>query len=190
MSHNRMRIKATHHSAFATNQLEETILFWRDLLGFQLISTFAYDGERQYCFSIKDGPSIVFFEWPDSEPMPRKRHGEKREGPIGFDHLAFELETMEDLSAMQNLLVDQEVSVSNIIDHGSLYSVYTFDPNNIPLEFLVAKSSCDLNDKPMLKDPNPPSIVHQSPPPPEYDPDPEDERLIVPGQGSEFSENG
>lgn len=189
MEENLFNIRTIHHPAFAAAELEKTIAFWRDLLRFKLVASLGREGERQYFFSLPGGPTLTFFEWPRCEKPPKKRHGEPLEGEGCFDHVAFEVGSMEDLSALQNLLIDNSFAASDIVDHGFLFSLYSFDPNNIPIEFVYPKPGRDLYQNPLLKDPAPsPAAARENSPPP-YEPDPAEEVVIVKGEWSQFFED-
>ncbi len=88
-----------------------------------------------------------------------------------------------------------EAPVSDVVDHGHLRSVYTYDPNGIPLEFTWPVPGCDIAVRPRFEDQTPTEAAREGADPvpgiwPEPEPVPEDERLMVPGEGKEhFEEN-
>src|SRR6266508_3822144 len=92
-----VRYTGVHHIALATNHMEKTIRFYRDLLGFKLSAAMGEPGFRHYFFSIDGTNSIAFFEWQDVEDVPRKPHGAPVTGPFNFDHLAFGVTGADDL---------------------------------------------------------------------------------------------
>lgn len=154
-----------HHAAFATADLEKTIAYWRDLLGFRLAITFKGSEGRQYAFSLPQGMVLYFFEWPEvSAPSP-KRHGMPVKGPFHFDHIALGLASEAELFRLQDRLVENDFPVSNVMDHGYLRSIYTFDPNGIPLEFNTVILPVDLATDPVLADRNPSPAVKEGPAP-------------------------
>jgi hypothetical protein len=63
-----------------------------------------------------------------------KSHGEPTREPIGFDHVSFTVESKEALFALKDKLDAADLEVSGAVDHGTMWSIYFFDPNNIPLE--------------------------------------------------------
>jgi len=79
--------------------------------------------------------------------------------------------------------------VSEIIDHGFIHSLYTFDPNNIPIEFSAAVPDVDLRTHPMMKDRRPSVITSEGAEPQTWawseveHPTPEEERTLYPGEG-------
>ena len=128
---------------------------------------------------------IYFFEWAGVKPVAPKRHGQPVEGPFLFDHLAIRLETKEDLFQMQDCLVDAQKPVTDIIDHGYIYSIYTYDPNGVPLEFNTALPGFDLFKEPLLTDDAPSDLVKTTPEAASLllvDDELAEDRLIIPGE--------
>lgn len=187
----RFRFSGLHHTAFATSDMEKTIGYWRDLLGFKIVYGLKDGDQRQFAFQVSKQTMVFFFEWKEVQAVKPKRHGEPVKGPFIFDHLAIHMASHEDLIGLQNQLVCADFPVSDVIDHGFLYSIYTFDPNGIPLEFSWMVPDVDLEAKPVFanldqKEFQPPL---QSPGPyqwPECPEDPEDIRIILPGKEKKF----
>lgn len=122
---------------FATNDMESTVRFYRDLLGFKLYLT---NGDPEgyfklYSFEISDELSIAFFQWPTVEKNVFKQPGQPVKGPYGFDHLMIGVETEDDLFFLRDKFLMAGIEVSEVIDHGFIYAMYVHDPNNISLEF-------------------------------------------------------
>ena len=65
-----IRYKGINHIALATNNMDATIRFWRDLLGMKLIAGIGKRGSRQYFLELSENVLIAFFEWPEAEPVP------------------------------------------------------------------------------------------------------------------------
>jgi catechol 2,3-dioxygenase-like lactoylglutathione lyase family enzyme len=144
-----------NHLAMATGDMDATIAFWRDLLGMRLVAGLGRPGYRHYFFEISSHDMIAFFEWRGVEPLPEKDHGVPVKGPYAFDHLSLEVATQEDLWRLKDRLAAAEQWVSEIIDHGFIHSIYTFDPNNIPIEFSWPVEDVDLRQKPCMADKRP-----------------------------------
>ena len=179
-----------HHAAFATADLDKTVEYWRDFLGFHLAITFQGGMGKQLAFALPNRMMIYFFEWADVEPVPPKRHGDPVTGPFHFDHLALRLSSEAELYRLQDQLVENDFPVSDVLDHGYIHSIYTFDPNGIPLEFNTLKIPVDFYEHPALADPFPSEIVGRSNAPvldrwptPEED---DAERIILKGEDSEI----
>ncbi len=176
----------------ATGNMDETIRFWRDLLGMRLVAGLGKPGYRHYFFQISDTDLLAFFEWPDVEPVAKKTHGLPVKGPFVFDHVSFGVQTQEDLWDIAARLDAAGFAVSDMIDHGFIYSIYSHDPNGIPIEFSCMVEAIDIRKHPQMKDIAPSQAAKQGPdrrpdvwPEPES-PIPESERKIFPGAGSEL----
>ena len=185
-----------NHLAMATGDMDETIRFWRDLLGMRLVAGLGQPGYRHYFFEISETDLIAFFEWRDVEPVPRRSHGRPVKGPFVFDHLAIGVESEEDLWELSARLDAAGFHVSDVIDHGFIHSIYTHDPNGIPIEFSHNVEGIDIRRDPQMVDVEPTAAALEGPEPrpghwPEPEgPVPEDERVVVPGAGSEAFKAG
>ena len=152
-----MLIKGINHLAFITDDMNKTIRFYRDLLGLELEAGIGHDGYRHYFFAMETG-QIAFFEYDIARPMKRgKFHGAPTDEPIGFDHVSFTVESKEELFLLKDKLEAAGIKIWGVIDHGTLWSIYFFDPNNIPLE---ASWDCvELLKKPAIEDDDPLAIA-------------------------------
>ena len=146
------RLKGIHHLAMATRDMEGTIRFWRDLLGMRLVGGLGKKGYKLYFFEICPQNYVVFFEWPNVEPVPEKDHGFPVSGPMVFDHVSFAVEDDQSLCALRESLEAAGFWVSDMIDHGIIHSIYSFDPNGIPIEFSAPVEGVDLGESPTLVD--------------------------------------
>lgn len=144
-----------NHLAFATGNMDETIRYWRDLLGMRLVAGLGQPGYRHYFFELSKSDLVAFFEWDGVKPIPKKDHGAPVRGPWGFDHVSFGVETQDDLWALKDTIGAAGFWVSDVIDHGFIYSIYSFDPNGIPVEFSWNKTGVDVRANPMMGDVQP-----------------------------------
>ena len=188
------RFSGLHHTAFATSDMEKTIRYWRDLLGFHIVFGMKDKDQQQLAFRISDQMMVFFFEWKEVEPVKPKRHGEPVKGPFIFDHLAIHVETEEELHRLQDQFICAELPVSDKIDHGFLHSIYTFDPNGIPLEFTWIVPEIDLDKEPVYiaESHRQSGTISFSPVPgqwPVCEEDEEEERIILPGKEQKYFQN-
>jgi catechol 2,3-dioxygenase-like lactoylglutathione lyase family enzyme len=183
-----------NHLAMVTGDMDKTIAFWRDLLGMRLVAGLGKPGSRHYFFEVSPHDMIAFFEWPEAAPIEEKDHGVPVSGPVAFDHVSFEVESSDDLWAIRDKLDAAGFWVSEPIDHGFIHSIYTFDPNNIAIEFSVPVPEVDLRAHPAMKDSRPTAFALEGPDPqldrwPAIDkPTPAAERQVYPGEGEVFRE--
>lgn len=184
-----MKFTGIHHLAMATNDMEATIRFWRDLLGMRLVAGLGRSGFRHYFFEISATDMIAFFEWPEVEKIPLKDHGVPVKAPFAFDHVSFAVEGEPDLWEIKNRLQAAGIWVSEIIDHGFIHSIYAFDPNNIPIEFSAPVQGMDVRRHPRMKDRKPAAAALEGADPvPGRWPAPRrslpaEEREVFPGEG-------
>ncbi|MBF0262333.1 MAG: CBS domain-containing protein [Magnetococcales bacterium] len=190
----RQEFTGIHHTAFATQDIKSTVRFWRDLLGARLVYAYGRPGYRQYFFQISGKNRISFFAWDNVQPVPLRRHGEPVEGPFIFDHISIGVADLEVLWDLMARLDAAGFPCSDVVDHGCFYSIYSYDPNGIPIEFSTDVPNQDLYWNPVMKDaandsefltrPNPFPGIWPNPEPIE-----EDDRITVPGEGVENFQN-
>jgi catechol 2,3-dioxygenase-like lactoylglutathione lyase family enzyme len=186
-----IKFKGINHLAMVTGDMDSTIRFWRDLLGMRLLVGYGKPGYQIYFFEISGYDCIAFFEWPDVKPIPEKDAGVAVKGPYVFDHVSFGVETGDDLWKIKDKLSAADVWVSEVIDHGFIHSIYTFDPNGISVEFSHNVEGINIHKNPRMADSAPSNVTQEGPEPQVYKwplvekPTPLDERTIYPGFGSE-----
>ncbi len=190
-----IKYNGINHLALATNDMEKTIRFWRDLLGMRLVAGLGDSRFRHYFFEISDTDLIAFFEWPDVENIDLKDHGVPVSGPLAFDHVSVGVRDAKSLWELKDRLEAAGFWVSEVIDHGFILSIYTFDPNHIAIEFSVAVEGVDLRKHPLMKDRHPAMAANEgSEPQPGHWPETvhstsKDEQDIFPGEGVVFRES-
>ncbi len=184
-----MRFTGINHLAMATGDMDATIRYWRDLLGMRLVAGLGHPGYRHYFFEISKTDTIAFFEWPGVTPGQDKDHGAPVKGPFTFDHISFGLESADELWELRDRLDAAGFWVSEVVDHGFIHSLYSFDPNNIPVEFSVPVAGVDLRQSPVMADTEPTALARQGAEPvPGVWPAPvrrtqPEERRVYPGEG-------
>jgi len=187
-----IKFNGVNHLAMATGDMDSTISFWRDLLGTRLVAGLGGPDYRHYFFQISDNDLIAFFEWPEVKPVAKKDHGMPVKGPFIFDHVSFGVETREDLWRLKDRLEAAGFHVSDVIDHGFIHSIYSFDPNGIPIEFSANVLGRDPRINPTIVDAAPSQVTLEGPEPHPgkwpavKTPTPKSKRTVYPGAGSEL----
>ena len=182
------RFTGINHLAMATGDMDATIRFWRDLLGMRLVVGLGREGYRHYFFEITGHDMIAFFEWDGVEPLKEKDHGVPVRGRYAFDHISFEVAGEDDLWELKDKLEAAGFWCSEVVDHGFIHSVYSFDPNNIAIEFSAPVPGVDLRATPVMADRDPTAEARKGPEPQPSawpavtDPTPEDERAVYDGE--------
>ena len=187
-----IKYNGINHLAMATGDMDKTIRFWRDLLRMRLVAGLGKPGYRHYFFEISEYDLIAFFEWPGVAAVEEKDHGRPIKGPFIFDHVSLGVETEEGLWELYDKLQAAGFWVSEMIDHGFIHSIYTFDPNGIPIEFSCNVEDVDLRKEPRMVDRAPSGITKEGPDP-RFDkwptvenPTPKEDRKVFPGEGTQL----
>ena len=185
------RYTGINHLAMATGDMNATLRFWRDLLGMRLVAGLGHPGYRHYFLEISETDMIAFFEWPGVTPIEEKDHGVPVKGPYAFDHISFGVADRNDLWEIKARLEAAGFWASEVIDHGFILSLYSFDPNNIPIEFSWPQPGIDLRAKPRMADHAPTAVALEgSEPQPGHWPEPgpakPSDKRIYPGEGREL----
>ncbi len=135
---------------------------------------------------------VVFFEWPDVQPVEEKEHGRPTSGPFAFDHVSLGVHGEDDLWELKDRLTAADIWVSEVIDHGFIHSIYSYDPNGIPVEFSYHVIGTDVRSEPLMADRSPSAVAKEGSVPrtgiwPKVQaPTSRQERKIYPGAGSEL----
>lgn len=181
-----------NHLAMVTGDMDQTIRFWRDLLGMRLVVGLGHPGYRHYFFEISPRDLIAFFEWPGVKPVEEKEHGYPVKGPFIFDHVSFGVEQEAHLWELKDKLEAGGFEVSEVINHGFIHSIYAYDPNGIPIEFSHDVEGIKVRLQPTMKDVDPSAVTREGPEPqgdawpPVDHPTPPEQRRVYPGVGSEL----
>lgn len=183
-----------NHLAMATSDMDATIRFWRDLLGMRLLTGLGHPGYRHYFLEISEHDMIAFFEWPDVEPLEEKDHGFPVKGPLIFDHVSFGVASEDDLWEIKDKLEAADVWCSEVVDHGFIHSIYSFDPNGIAIEFSSTVEGVDLRKTPVMADTDPSEEALKGPDPQPgvwptvTNPTPEEDKVCYEGEGEKIIE--
>ncbi len=144
-----MKLSGINHLAFITDDMTETVRFYRDLLGMELHAGIGHGGYRHYFFRAGN-TQVAFFEYDGASKMERKFHGSPTRRPLGFDHVSFTVDGIEALFAYKDRLEAANIHVDGAVDHGTLWSIYFFDNNNIPLE--ISWDTMEILEAPAISD--------------------------------------
>lgn len=138
-----IRSRHLHHVAYVTRDPEATYDFYTNKLGMKLLRTENHrqgDGYfRHFFFDMGGGECLAFFVVSDvgEEPDYRTAISSGNGLPVWVNHLAFALDSLEELEVMKARLRRRGVERMHEIDHGWATSLYLVDPNGIMVEFCV-----------------------------------------------------
>ena len=158
-----IKYRGFNHIALVTADMDKTVLFWRDIIGLRLVAGVGNTQHRQYFFEISPGQYISFFQWPDAETIDEKDPGAVYKGKIAFDHICIEVDKEDNLWEIKARLEAQDIWVTEVLDHGFIYSFFTTDPNNINVEICFSKK--DLSETPRMTDSDMSDLVKEGPEP-------------------------
>ncbi|MBW0093293.1 VOC family protein [Pseudonocardia sp. KRD-184] len=126
----RSTVKGVHHAALICKDVEATIRFYQDLLGFplvELVENRDYSGSSHFFFDIGNRNLLGFFDFPGHD------HPDFSETIGAVQHIALST-SPEEFAAVRARL--DEAGVEYIgPDRGIDNSLYIRDPNGVGIEF-------------------------------------------------------
>lgn len=147
-----VRINGVHHLAISTADIKGQIEFFSDVLGAELEALFWMHGVpggwHGFC-RLNDFCSVAFVQLPGNAEIESEvgvTHagtGAGKSAPGTMQHVAFKVDTHDDLLAIRDRIRSRGVNVIGQIDHGMCESIYFAGPEGLTLE--VATSSEPLN---------------------------------------------
>ena len=148
------RVKGVDHAAFPTFDPAGTVRFYRDVLGFPVVHSICAVGWGpedhpdfiHFFFDIGNDDRIAFFYYFGTEPYNTtgrrgRLRGLRPGGPDYFirsRHLAIHVDGYEDLTEYRRRLDDSQWPVEMQIQHETIESIYTHDPNGYIVEITRA----------------------------------------------------
>jgi len=153
------RVKGVDHAAFPTFDPAGTVRFYRDVLGFPVVHSICAVGWGpedhpdfiHFFFDIGNDDRIAFFYYFGTEPFntgPYNKTGREDAysafGPevptyfIRSRHLAIHVDGYEDLMEYRRRLDASQWPVEMQIQHETIESIYTHDPNGYMIEITRA----------------------------------------------------
>ena len=146
--------RGVDHVAYPTFDPAATVRFYRDVLGFPVVHSICAAGwgpERHpdfihFFFDIGNGDRLAFFYYFGLEPFEGGPQGDAysrfaADVPIFFirsRHLAIHVDSEEDLLEYRRRLDNSEWPVEMQIQHETIESIYTHDPNGYMFEMTRA----------------------------------------------------
>jgi len=133
-----MKIDRIHHVAYRCRDAKETVEWYRQHLDMEFVlaiaedhvpSTGAPDPYMHVFLDAGHGNVLAFFELPNSPAQ-----GKDPNTPEWVQHIAFKVDSLQDLEATKARLVAAGVPVVGPTDHTIFRSIYFFDPNGHRLE--------------------------------------------------------
>jgi len=122
-----MAVRRLNHAVLYVSDVARTIDFYENALDFRVISSFPGGAFFQAPGSTNDHDLGVFEIGREAGPSAAGR------GTVGLYHLAWEVETLDDLERLAHRLSDRGALVG-ASDHGTTKSLYAKDPDGLEFE--------------------------------------------------------
>ena len=123
----RMQLRGLHHITMICRDLEQTIGFYRDLLGLGIVHDGPSDddpGTRHVWFGALDGAPGTLLSCMQYPDLP--------DGVVGAGsthHFALTVDSAEEQGAWRDYLRGKGVECSEVFDRGAFRSIYLRDPD-------------------------------------------------------------
>lgn len=146
-------VRGVDHAAFPTFDPVGTVTFYRDVLGFPVVHSICAAGwgpEKHpdfihFFFDIGAGDRLAFFYYFGLEPLAGTRGDayakfgdDVPEFFLGSRHLALHVDSEEALNEYQRRLDESQWSTEMRVQHETIESIYTHDPNGYIVEITRA----------------------------------------------------
>ena len=121
--------RGVHHFALISSDVEATIRFYQDILGFPLTELFEnrdYPGSTHFFFDVGNGNLLAFFDFPGLDL------GDYAEVMGGFHHIAISVSAEAQANARESLA---EAGIELDFEHET--SIYFRGPDNERIELLA-----------------------------------------------------
>ncbi len=138
---NSMKVHYLGHVVFYVKELEQSLAFYRDIVGFEEVGK-ALGGRAVALTSGRTHHEILLIE-VGAAPAPPS--GVRR----GFYHIGIKVgESLEELRAAKKELAENGISISGMSDHTVSQSLYLHDPDGNEVELYVDDPSVDWKQDP------------------------------------------
>lgn len=137
----KMAIKKVHHVAYRCKEAKETIDFYYDYLGMDLVLAITEDKVPSikkpdpYLHIFLDAGMGNFLTFVEIKKCSEMGEGENTQNWV--QHIAFEIEDVDELLERKQKLLDSGYDVVGPTDHTLFQSIYFFDPNGHKIELAV-----------------------------------------------------
>jgi catechol 2,3-dioxygenase-like lactoylglutathione lyase family enzyme len=145
------KLDGVHHAAFVMWKPEETIRFYRDILGFPVIHCITAKGWGQeghadfvhVFFDAGHDNVMAFFYYFGESPRDER----SRDYIDNGRHTALRAGSRAELEVWRERLHAHGVNVSPLIEHEVIASIYFTDPNGYPMEITAQLRPFDARDR-------------------------------------------
>ncbi|WP_260743831.1 VOC family protein [Mycobacterium sp. SMC-2] len=134
--------------------MKAQLTFFTDVLGAELKALYwmhGVTGAKHAFVKLNDSCYIAFVHMPAIEDIPTELGATHAGNPAGacapgtMQHVAFNVDTLEDLLALRDRIRSRGVNVFGPLDHGMCQSIYFAGPECLSLE--IATSAAPIDDR-------------------------------------------
>ena len=147
-----IRCNGVHHLAVSTADIKAQIAFFTDVLGMELVALYwmhGVEGAWHGFLKLNDHSYVAFVQTPDIAKIDRVL-GATHSGSPGspsaggtMQHLAFNVDSLEELLAFRDRIRSRGISVVGPIHHGLCDSIYFAGPEDLSLEIATSERAID-----------------------------------------------
>lgn len=147
-----VRINGVHHLAISTADIKAQIEFFSDVLGAELVALFWMHGVpggwHGFC-RLNDFCSVAFVQLEKNAAVEstigvtHAGSGAGSSAPGTMQHVAFKVDSHDELMAIRDRIRSRGVNVIGHIDHGMCESIYFAGPEGLVLEVATSSEALD-----------------------------------------------
>ncbi len=140
--------RGVNHLALSTTDMKEQLQFWCDVMGCPLKALYwmhGVDGCYHGFIELSPDSYVAFVQHPDNSK--EIVHGVSHAGSPGgavtggaMQHVAFHVDTLDELLALRDRIRSRGVQVMGPIDHGFVQSMYFAGPEGLSLEIATGSA--------------------------------------------------
>jgi catechol 2,3-dioxygenase-like lactoylglutathione lyase family enzyme len=143
-----------HHLAISTADMKAQLSFFTDVLGAELKALYwmhGVPGAQHGFVKLSDSSYVAFVQMPAIADIPSElgvTHAGSGAGTTAagtMQHVAFNVDTLDDLLALRDRIRDRGINVFGPLDHGMCHSIYFAGPEGLSLE--IATSAVPIDDR-------------------------------------------
>jgi len=147
-----IKVNGIQHLAIMAGDIKEHIAFFSDVLGCELAALFdmhGVPGGIHAFLNMNDRSYFSIVQLPDVKDIPIEigvTHAGTGAGPSApgtLQHLAFRVDTHEDLLNIRDRIRTKGVNVIGPMDHGMCHSIYFAGPDQMTLEVACSSEAVD-----------------------------------------------
>lgn len=146
------KLNGVHHVAFMTADVKSQIEFFSDVLGMKLTALYWMHNVEGYFHAFMElnpSCSVAFVFAPAVKDIPTQFGVSHAGNPVkpcapgALQHIAFNVDTEEEMFAMRDRIRAKGVRVLGPLDHGFCKSIYFGGPENLVLEISTSRAAID-----------------------------------------------